>query len=160
MASASQRFWKTASTVVVLASAAVASACAGSPHSLQKVNSSNPSVTYSYGNDQELLQAQEDAATFCSRYNSTPTPAKITSNPNGATKDVTYECAPNVVTTAVPAATVNPNLTYTYRTDQELLAASQTAETYCSSHGSQRALSTITSNPDGSRTVVFRCTPA
>jgi hypothetical protein len=53
---------------------AVAS-CAPS-HSLQQVKTSNPSVTYEYRGDQELLQAQQNAVTFCNQYGSAPRPAR------------------------------------------------------------------------------------
>jgi hypothetical protein len=97
--------------------------------------------------------------TFCSQYNSTPQAPRITSNPSGTTKDVVFECGPNLPTAAGPQPTAAPNLTYTYRTDQELLEASRTAEAYCTSNG-QRTVSNITANTDGSKTVVFKCTPA
>ena len=47
---------------VVLAAVAVAS-CAPS-HSLQQVETRNPSVTYEYRGDQELLRAQRNAVAF------------------------------------------------------------------------------------------------
>ena len=53
----------------------------------------------------------------------------------------------------------DPNLTYSYRTDQELLDASWSAQAYCMNNGSQRAVSNIRTNADGSRTVMFQCTP-
>jgi hypothetical protein len=71
---------------------------------------------------------------------------------------VVFECAPNPPTAAGPTTTA-PNLTYTYRTDQELIEASRNADGYCTSNG-QRTVSNITANTDGSKTVVFRCTPA
>ncbi|MGF2004851.1 hypothetical protein ACQUE4_13340, partial [Lactococcus lactis] len=49
--------------VVVLATVTVA-ACASSPHSLEQVEASNPSATYEYRGDQELLQAQQNAVEF------------------------------------------------------------------------------------------------
>ena len=53
----------------------------------------------------------------------------------------------------------NPNLTYNYRTDQELLDASRNVQTYCMNNGSQQVTSNIVSNTDGTRTVTFRCGP-
>jgi hypothetical protein len=64
-----------------LATVAVAS-CAPS-HSLQQVKTSNPSVTYEYRGDQELLQAQQNAVTFCNQYGSAPRPARFTTGSNG-----------------------------------------------------------------------------
>ncbi len=143
----------------VLAGVAVASSCVAS-HSLQQVRTSNPSVTYAYSGDQELLQAEQNAVTFCSQYNSTPQPARITTNPNGGSNNVVFECGPNLPAGTLPQQTLSPNLTYTYRTDQELLEASRTAEAYCASNGSQRVVSNITANTDGSKTVIFQCTRA
>ena len=53
---------------------------------------------------------------------------------------------------------VNPNLSYTYRTDQELVQASQTASAYCLRNGSQSTTSSnMMANSDGTRTVTFQC---
>jgi hypothetical protein len=143
---------------VVLASLAVAS-CAPS-HSLQQVKTSNPSVTYEYRGDQELLQAQQNAATFCNQYSSAPRPARFTSGSNGQSNNVVFECDPDLRTAAPAQQAFDPNLTYSYRTDQELLDASWNAQTYCMNNGSQRAVSNIRTNADRSRTVVFQCTRA
>jgi hypothetical protein len=51
----------------------------------------------------------------------------------------------------------HPRLSYTYRTDQELVQASQTAGAYCAKYGSQPMTSTMATNPDGRRTVTFQC---
>jgi hypothetical protein len=142
---------------VVLATVAVAS-CAPS-HSLQQVKTSNPSVTYEYRGDQELLQAQQNAVTFCNQYQSAPRPARFTSGPNDGSNNVVFECDPNLPTAAPPVQAAGPNLTYSYRTDQELLDASRSAQTYCMVNGSQVAISNIGTNQDGSRTVMFQCTP-
>jgi hypothetical protein len=161
MAPASPYSWASVRAAALLAGATVASSCvASSSHSLQQVRASNPSVTYAYSGDEELLQAEQNAVTFCSQYNSTPQPARITSNPNGGSSDVTFECGPNPTAAVVAQPVPGPNLTYSYRTDQELLQASRTAEAYCTSNGSRRVVSNITTNVDGSKTVVFQCTAA
>jgi hypothetical protein len=54
-------------------------------------------------------------------------------------------------------APANPNLTYTYRTDQELVQASQTAGVYCQKYGSRPMTSTMVMNANGTRTVTFQC---
>jgi hypothetical protein len=141
---------------VVLASLAVAS-CAPS-HSLQQVKTSNPSVTSEYRGDQELLQAQQNAATFCNQYSSAPRPARFTSGSNGQSNNVVFECDPDLRTAAPAQQAFDPNLTYRYRTDQELLDASWNAQTYCMNNGSQRTVSNTRTNADGSRTVMFQCT--
>jgi hypothetical protein len=141
---------------VVLATVAVAS-CAPS-HSLEQVKASNPSVTYEYLGDQELLQAQQNAVTFCNQYQSAPRPARFTSGPNGGSNNVIFECDPNLPAAAPPQRASGSNLDYTYRTDQELLDATRSAQTYCMNNGSQQAVSNIRTNTDGSSTVIFQCT--
>ena len=138
--------------VALLAAGAVAS-CGPWPSSQQPVQSSNPSVTYNYRTDQELLQANQNATVFCSQYQTAPRTANIRNNPDGS-KAVVFEC----VRTALPApAPVHPNLSYTYRTDQELVQASQNASAYCLKYGSQPMTSRMVTNSDGTRTVTFQC---
>lgn len=138
--------------VAVLAAGAVAS-CGPVPSSQQPVQSSNPSVTYNYRTDQELVQANQNATAYCSQYQTAPRTAKITNNPDGS-KAVVFEC----VRTAFPAPPpASPSQSYTYRTDQELVQASQTASAYCQKYGSQPMTSSMVANPDGSRTVTFQC---
>jgi len=138
--------------VALLAAGAVAS-CGPWPSSQQPVQSSNPSVTYNYRTDQELLQANQNATAYCGQYQTAPRTANITNNPDGS-KAVVFEC----MRTTLPApAPVNPNLSYTYRTDQELVQASQTAGAYCVKYGSQPMTSSIVTNADGTRTVTFQC---
>jgi hypothetical protein len=149
--------WVSMRGVVVLATVVVAS-CAPS-HSLQQVKTSNPSVTYEYRGDQELLQAQQNAVTFCNQYGSAPRPARFTTGSNGQSNNVVFECDPSLATAAPRQQAFDPNLTYSYRTDQELLDASWSAQAYCMNNGSQRAVSNTRTNADGSRTVMFQCTP-
>jgi hypothetical protein len=78
--------WVSMRGVVVLATVAVASC--ELPHSLQQVKTSNPSVTYEYRGDQELLQAQQNAVTFCNQYGSAPRPARFTTGSNGQSNNV------------------------------------------------------------------------
>ena len=137
----------------LLAAGAVAS-CSPLPSSQQPVQSSNPSVTYKYRTDQELLQANQNATTYCGQYHTVPRTTTLTDNPDGS-KTVAFEC---VRTAALPApAPVNPNLSYTYRTDQELVQASQTASAYCLKQGSQPMTSRMVTNSDGTKTVTFQC---
>ena len=141
---------------VALAAVAVAS-CTSSPSgSLQQVRASNPSVTYEYGGDEELLQAQQEAVAFCSQYQAAPRPARITSGSNAGSNTVVFECDPNLPTTAPPAVT-GSDLAYHYRSDQELLEASRNAHTYCTDNGWEQAVPSIRTNSDGSKTVVFQC---
>ena len=149
--------WVSMRGVVVLATVAVAS-CAPS-HSLQQVKTSNPRLPMSIAAIRNCFQAQQNAVTFCNQYQSAPRPARFTSGPNDGSNNVVFECDPNLPTAAPPVQAAGPNLTYSYRTDQELLDASRSAQTYCMVNGSQVAISNIGTNQDGSRTVMFQCTP-
>ena len=105
--------------VALLAAGAVVS-CAELPSSQRPVQSSNPSVTYNYRTDQELLQANQNATVYCSQYQTAPRTANITNNSDGS-KAVVFEC----VRTTLPAPPpTTPSQSYTYRTDQELVQAS------------------------------------
>jgi methionyl-tRNA formyltransferase len=129
--------------------------CAPQYSSPQQVQASNPNVTYKYHNDQELLEVNQSAATFCNQYRAVPRPASFTNGQEGS-KVVVFECVQNTTSMASPPQ-YNPNLTYNYRTDQELLDASRSAQSYCMNNGSQRVISNIVTNSDGTRTVTFQC---
>jgi hypothetical protein len=142
-------------SAVALFAAGALAACATFPSSQQPVQSSNPSVTYNYRTDQELIEANQRATTYCSQYQTAPRTANVTNNPDGS-KAVLFEC----VRTTLPApAPPTPSQSYTYRTDQELLQVSQTAGAYCRTYGSQPMTSNIVTNPDGTKTVTFQCGP-
>lgn len=133
----------------------LAASCAPQYSSPQQLQASNPSVTYKYHNDQELLQVNQTAVTFCNQYHAVPRANSFTNSPDGS-KVVVFECLQ--LATAMPsAAQFNPNLTYTYRTDQELLDASRNAQVYCMNSGSSQVISNVVTNADGSRSVAFRC---
>jgi hypothetical protein len=104
----------------------------------------------------KLLRAQQSAVVFCSQYEAAPRPARLASSPTDGSKTVVFECDPNLPTTVRPVVS-DADLAYSYRTDQELLAASRNANTYCIDNGWQQAVPSIRTNSDGSRTVVFQC---
>jgi hypothetical protein len=131
------------------------SSCVPQYSSPQQVQASNPSVTYTYRSDQDLVQTNQTAATFCSRYQSVPRAANFTNNPDGS-KAVIFECVPTIAPVA-PSPQFNPNVAYNYRTDQELLDASRNAQIYCMNNGSPQTISNIVTNSDGSKTVTFQC---
>lgn len=145
---------------VALLTAGAVAACAQVPTPPQAVQATNPTVTYNYRTDQELVTANQNATTFCNQYQTTPRTANVTSNSDG-TKTVLFECVRTTAAVPAPAPTpvpVNPNvLSYSYRTDQELVQASQTASTYCAQNGALPMTSRVTTNVDGSRTVTFQC---
>jgi hypothetical protein len=126
------------------------------PSSPQAVQATNPSVTYNYRTDQELVTANQNAATFCSQYQTAPRTYNITSNSDG-TKTVVFECVRTTAALPAPAPVPPAPLTYSYRTDQELVQASQTASAYCAQNGALPMTSRVTTNADGSRTVAFQC---
>lgn len=138
---------------LVLAALSAAS-CAPQQSSLQQMQASNPSVTYKYRTDDELVQANQNAAAFCSRYQSAARTASFANDPDGS-KVVVFECVQQAQ--AVTQPSFNPNLTYTYTTDQQLLDASRNARAYCMNNGSQQVFSTIVNNTNGTKTVTFRC---
>jgi hypothetical protein len=137
----------------VLTAAALA-ACVHSPTPPQAVQVSNPTVTYNYRTDQELLQANQNAAAHCAQYQTAAQSRTVTNNSDG-TRTVVFECVSGVPPTAASTTVVPaPGMRYTYRSDQELIQASQTAAGYC---GSRPMASSIVTNVDGSRTVTFQC---
>ena len=126
------------------------------PSAPQAVQATNPSVTYNYRTDQELVTANQSAATFCSQYQTAPRTYNITSNSDGS-KTVVFECVRTTAALPAPAPVPPAPLTYSYRTDQELVQASQTASAYCAQNGALPMTSRVTTNADGSRTVAFQC---
>jgi len=157
MMTSSRRFPKAVLRTAAMLSGLMVAACvAPQSSSPQQVQQTNPSVTYKYRSDQELIQANQNASTFCNRYQSVPRTANFTNDPDGS-KVVVFECVTN--TAAVPMPQVNPNLTYTYRSDQELLNSSRNAQVYCTNNGSQQVMSNIVTNADGTRTVTYQCGP-
>ena len=140
---------------VALLAAGTLASCAQFPSSQQPVQSSNPSVTYNYRTDQELLQANQNATAYCSPYQTAPRTSSITTNADGS-KAVRFECVRTTLPTPAPTT---PSQSYSYRTDQELVQASQTASAYCPHYSSQPMTSRIVSNSDGTKTVTFQCGP-
>jgi hypothetical protein len=141
---------------VALAALAVASCTSSSSEPVQQVRASNPSVTYEYGGDEELLQAQQEAVAFCSQYQAAPRPARIASSSNVGSNTVIFECDPSLPTTT-PSEVSASDMTYYYGSDQELLEASRSAHSYCTDNGWQQAVPSIRTNTDGTKTVVFHC---
>ena len=133
----------------------MAASCTPQSSSPQQVQASNPTVTYKYRSDQDLLQANQNAATFCNRYQSVPRAANFGNDPDGS-KVIVFQCV-QMTTPAAQPPQFNPNLTYNYRTDQELLDASRNAQIYCMNNGSQQVTSNIVTNANGTKTVMFQC---
>jgi hypothetical protein len=145
--------------LLCIAAGFLLTACVPQNEPPQQVQAANPTVTYKYRGDQELLQANQSAMTYCSQYRSIARTTNISSDSNGS-KTVQFDCVPNTATSET-VSTLQPlssNPGYTYHTDQELLDASRNADIYCANNGSQRAVGTVVTNIDGSKTVTFQCT--
>ena len=136
--------------VATALAAVLATAC--SYNTPKQVAASNPTVSYKYHNDDELVQTNDMASAFCSRYQSIP--RSVSFKRDGDDDVVVYEC---VSTSRSSVSNFDPNLSYTYRTDQELLNGSQNAQAYCLENGSSRVVSHIVRNSNGTRTVTFQC---
>jgi hypothetical protein len=145
---------RTTAAMVVLLVASCAPPYSPPP---QQVQASNPTVTYKYHTDQDLLQVDQTATIFCNQYQSVAQAGSFTNDPDGS-KVVVFQCV-RAMAPAVPQTPFNPNLTYNYRSDQDLLDASRNAQSYCASNGRQQVVSDITSNANGTRVVTFRCSP-
>ncbi|WP_373087661.1 hypothetical protein [Sneathiella sp.] len=144
----------TVGAATLLAAGLALASCVAHEPPPEQVASSKPTVTYKYHNDEELIGVNQRAVTFCTQYNLAPRPTNFTNDSDGA-KVVSYECVPSAVSATDPV--MNPNLIYTYRTDQELLNASRSAQAYCMNIGSQEGIANIVTNADGSKTVTFQC---
>lgn len=130
-------------------------ACVPQYGSPQQVQSTNPSVTYRYATDQDLLQVNQTAVGFCDQYRAVPRASRFTTASDGS-KIVVFDCVQTTMAGG-QSPQFNPNMAYSYRTDQELLEASRSAQIYCMNNGAPQVLSSITTNPDGTRTATFRC---
>ena len=143
-----------------LPKAIIAASCAlpllltacGSRHEPEAVASSNPSITYHYRGDKELLQANQNAMTYCSQYKALPRTKHIGRDDEEHT--VVFECVP---TNTIAETQFAPNTPYPYRSDEELIDNSRSAARYCRAHGGENVTSSITTAPDGTRTVTYQC---
>ncbi len=141
----------------VLAGLAVltASACAPYSTSPRQIEASNPTVTYKYRSDDELIKTNQLAATFCDRYQSVAQPVSFSSDASGE-RVVIFECTATSAPGS-PYSRSRSDLTYTYRTDRELMDISRNAQAYCLNSGSSQVVSNIVSNGNGTKTVTFQC---
>src|SRR5262245_24501957 len=134
---ANLRPFRRLSALVPLIAAGALASCGSMTSAPQQVQASNPTVTYNYRTDQELVQANQRAATFCGQYQTAPRTLSITNNPDGS-RAVVFECVRTAgLPPAPPVPPAPPGQRYTYRTDQELIQASETAGAYCRTYGSQ-----------------------
>ena len=144
-------------TTAVFAALLIAS-CVSTRSSPEQVEASNPTVTYKYRNDDELIQANQRAITFCQQYPSS-LPRTASFGTDSGDKVVVFECVPAATFAPAPVRQPNADLTYSVRTDQDLLDASREAQMHCLNNGLPEMDSNITVNSSGGKTVTFRCNP-
>jgi hypothetical protein len=125
----------------------------------QEVRVQNPSITYNYRTDSDLLHASQNAAAYCAKYQSFARTERITDNPDGS-KTVVFDCAKtNGPATSATAPVAGPKMTYSFSSDRDLLDASRSAQNLCMKNGSVALTSDIATNADGSKTITFQCSP-
>ena len=127
--------------------------CGSSRHQPEAVAAANPTITYKYHGEDELLQASNNASTYCSQYKAAPRTVRIERNSDPHV--VVFECLPVGAVTTVQQ-NFTPGTPYTYHSDEELLDSSRNARSYCVAHGGQ-PVETITTAPDGTRSVAYSC---
>lgn len=157
-------------TLVVLMAGSLA-ACVSSYPPPKEVAAANPSVTYQYANDDALVETTQKAEVYCRDFNATPRAIRFSNTPDNQ-KQVIFECdrarpiaaapiyvAPPVIAAApvYTAPTTVPNVTYSYRTDEGLVTATQQADAYCRQYSARPRAMNFTNNRDGTTTVAFGC---
>lgn len=146
----------------LLVGALALSGCVAEPPPPQVVEKSQPAVTYEYTSDSDLIVVTQRAEAYCREFSAWPETRRITPNPDGS-KTVAFECnkaEPGPLPEPVVMTPTQPSISYTVRTDQELVDALRSAEGYCGSKSLRTDTQTINRNADGSRTVHFRCVSA
>jgi len=127
-----------------------------------QTEATTPTVTYHYTGESELIQANRDAVTFCSQYQLAAKSQSVTDMTDGS-KSAVFQCVPPTMpmvamVPVVPTTVLlNPNVSYTYTTDAQVMQGSRSADAYCHANGGVRAISNITQNPNGTRTLNFEC---
>jgi hypothetical protein len=149
-------FARLATGLTMAVTALALTSCATTQRSAPvQVAESNPTVTYKYRNDDELIQANQQAVTFCQQYQSLPR-AQSFEHDSDRRNIVIFECVASSQF-AAPARQLQDDLAYNFRTDQELLDVSRDAQIYCLNSGSPEMDSNIDVHSNGSKTVTFRC---
>ena len=140
---------------VVLVSVFATSCSGPQPSPPQQVQATNPTFTYNYRGDEELIKASQSAEVACSKYRSSARVQGISDTADGG-KSAVFECVSDTGTT-VPGQSLTPGQAYPYSTDQDLLDRTRNADAYCASVGSHHAVSTITPGSEGTKNVSFQC---
>lgn len=121
----------------------------------QQTDATEPKVAYSYATDRDLIEATRKAEAYCAKYAMWPRHSGIAQNPDGS-KNVRFVCD-RPVAAVPPPRPVPPSVSYSYRTDLELVDASRSAQTYCQQFGANARSGHITQGADGTKTVAFDC---
>jgi len=145
-----------AAVIAVAALSGLVAACVAPYQPPQQIQQNNPGVTFKYRTDQELIQTGQSANVFCERYRSGARASTFRNDTDGS-KVVGYECVP-MAPAQVQYIPVTPGMSYSYRSDQELLDGSRNAQAFCANNG-QQAVSNITQSVNGVRTVSYQCMP-
>ncbi len=139
---------------ISIATCVMMASCAAPRTAPQQVAASNPTVTYKYRNDDELMQANDRAAEFCTQYQAIAQTSSFGEDRDGG-RYVIFECMATLPPGQRP---FDPNLAYTFRTDRELTDASRNAQVYCrDTTGSSQVSANISNSPNGTKTVRFQC---
>ncbi|MBL0931598.1 MAG: hypothetical protein IBJ15_15965 [Alphaproteobacteria bacterium] len=157
------RFRAAGAFAAVAVAGLTVAACTGPAAAPTQIQASNPSVTYTYRSDQDLIQANRAAATHCARYSAVPQTMRFFGEPSGE-RGVVFDCVPAApVVAAAPVAVAPvmpaPALSFTYAQDQELLQGTRSAQLQCANAGMQQALAGIVTNVNGTKTATFQCVP-
>jgi hypothetical protein len=139
-------------SIGVLLLGALVASCGTTSGRAEPIQESLPSVTYSYEDDEGLLDATSQAEVYCRQFNALP---RTTSDDDG---DVTFVCDPTrVAYTGNQTLPRNPTVSYTYRDEQALVDARSEAQSHCEGVGADARPSTVTTGADGTQTIVFEC---
>jgi len=141
---------------LAVATLALASCATTQRSSPVQVAASNPTVTYKYRNDDELIQANQQAMTFCDQYQALPRAQSFSLDADHRNV-VVFECVASTQFAAPAARRPDSDLAYNFRTDQELLDVSRDAQVYCLNSGAPEMSSDIAVHTNGSKTVTFHC---
>ena len=142
----------------MLAVAAVVACTPVYHNEAHEVDARQPMVSYDFSTDEGLIEANSKARTYCGQYAATPSmQGTITGNSDGS-QTVTFKCIKTAAATPYPPSSHQPMspMSYSYRTDAELLQAIESADAYCARSG-QIASSSIVNNPGGTRALTYKC---
>ena len=92
---------KASASAAILLTGLSVTACVRAPTAPVAVAASNPTITYVYHNDAELLQANQSAGTYCAQYQAGPHMVRYDQGPDG--RIAVFECVQGG-----PVATTGP----------------------------------------------------